>query len=547
MERGLSVFAKAKLGGNFERHPAAPRPADPFSDVSLSLPPGWDLACYDTETTDKAHAFCQVIQFAGLLANENYETVRRRDLRVRLLPYVVPALGALSVNGVDFGDLDDLDRHSEYDAAHAIRALLAAPHSRGRVYLTFNGLRFDDEILRRMLFRNLADPYFDKSRRDRRIDVLNLVRLVLALPDSPMSVGRVDLTASPASAGKEEVSYKLTALCEANGIDLANAHDALFDAEATFALANHVRAVAPWAWNLAFASGNKEAVAGRIKSARQEGRASWLFDPFAGKPDGSGPRGALLPCIVYRLDDYRCLVVNLEEMADAPLPDPLPDPHTLGFEGSYRDEEDGSDLRPFHVVNTSRLGYLLDSADAARFMSAERVAVLDDAAARFYPRQEDVSALLRHAAPERDWGSSTVSEESIYAGFPSDVDRDLRDRFVSAQGWSDRIAIALKLGDPRLRDFAARLILTNVPPERLASWGDVVVAQLREAASEAFERPHTQPPEDRKKVWVTVRSALDDPGCTDRFREWLATRYPAPAEDHGAEEAEEPAGAMGPR
>ncbi len=232
---------------------ASPR-ADEAVPPSVRLPPGMDAVVYDTETTGLDKACCQVLQFASLRYDRDFARVAGREVRVRPLPYVVPSPGSLRVTGVDHRDLDAPDRLDEYDASRVIEELLLPPRGRSRLFLTFNGIAYDDEVLRRMLYRNLRSPWFH-SQRGVRIDVLVLVRMIR------LALGADKAIAFPAADADGKARTTLSETCAANGIEPTNAHDALADAEMTMRLADLVRRKAPWAWDLAYACGNAANIA----------------------------------------------------------------------------------------------------------------------------------------------------------------------------------------------------------------------------------------------------------------------------------------------
>lgn len=97
----------------------------------------------------------------------------------------------------------------------------------------YNNLRFDDELTRHSLYRNLFDPYGREWQNgNSRWDLIDVLRLTRAL--RPEGINWPD-----DAAGKP--SFRLDLLTQANGIPHAAAHDALADVEATIALARLVR------------------------------------------------------------------------------------------------------------------------------------------------------------------------------------------------------------------------------------------------------------------------------------------------------------------
>ncbi len=97
----------------------------------------------------------------------------------------------------------------------------------------YNSLRFDDEVTRQLLYRNLYDPYEREWKNgNSRWDIIDMVRLCYALRPEGINWPRKE-DGSP--------SFRLEELTAANGISHADAHDALSDVLATIALAKLIK------------------------------------------------------------------------------------------------------------------------------------------------------------------------------------------------------------------------------------------------------------------------------------------------------------------
>ncbi|MEI8029102.1 MAG: exodeoxyribonuclease I [Comamonadaceae bacterium] len=138
----------------------------------------------------------------------------------------------------------------EYQFAAQIEQLLAQP---GTVGVGYNTIRFDDEITRFMLWRNLMDPYAREWQNDcGRWDLLDVVRTAYAL--------RPEGIVWPVNADGA-ASFKLTDLTAANGLAHQSAHDALSDVRATIALARLIKTAQPRLFDFCFSLHKKDRVA----------------------------------------------------------------------------------------------------------------------------------------------------------------------------------------------------------------------------------------------------------------------------------------------
>ena len=117
----------------------------------------------------------------------------------------------------------------------------------------YNSIRFDDEVTRYTLYRNLYDPYAREWQHgNSRWDIIDMVRLTFALrPEG--------ITWPKYPDGKQ--SFRLEQLTTANGILHESAHDALSDVEATISLARLIRQQQPRLYDYIFKQRGKRQVA----------------------------------------------------------------------------------------------------------------------------------------------------------------------------------------------------------------------------------------------------------------------------------------------
>ncbi len=118
----------------------------------------------------------------------------------------------------------------EAELAAIVERELAQPGTCGAGY---NSFRFDDEVTRHLLYRNLIDPYAREWRHgNSRWDLIDPLRLAHALrPDGIIWPRRED----------GATSFRLEDLSVANGIEHGAAHDAFADVQATISLARLLR------------------------------------------------------------------------------------------------------------------------------------------------------------------------------------------------------------------------------------------------------------------------------------------------------------------
>ncbi len=149
----------------------------------------------------------------------------------------------------------------EHQFAARIEAELALD---GTIGVGYNSIRFDDEVTRYLLWRNLIDPYAREWQNGcSRWDLVDLVRATWAL--RPEGIEWPKYTEGPLLG---RPSFKLEHLTAANGLAHEAAHDALSDVRATVALARLIKARQPRLWDFCLKLRKKDAVLAEMGSGR---------------------------------------------------------------------------------------------------------------------------------------------------------------------------------------------------------------------------------------------------------------------------------------
>ena len=154
----------------------------------------------------------------------------------------------------------------EHEFAARIEALLGAPDTIG---VGYNSIRFDDEVTRYMLWRNLMDPYAREWQNGcGRWDIQDVVRMAYALRPDGIVWPRKPEDRKPANgvvaSGATRPSFKLEDLARANGLLHEAAHDALSDVRATIALARLIRTAQPKLFEFCLSLHKKDRVAAEL-------------------------------------------------------------------------------------------------------------------------------------------------------------------------------------------------------------------------------------------------------------------------------------------
>ena len=155
------------------------------------------------------------------------------NLLVTLNDDTLPSPDALMVTGIT----PQKTVEEGYTEAQFARMLSEEIFTHDTIAVGFNNIRFDDEFIRHLLWRNFCDPY-EWSWKDGRSrwDLLDVVRLTRALRPEGINWPVDD---------KGEPSNRLELITSANGIAHENAHDALADVTALIAVTKLIKQKQP--------------------------------------------------------------------------------------------------------------------------------------------------------------------------------------------------------------------------------------------------------------------------------------------------------------
>ena len=189
---------------------------------------------YDLETSGLNPRQDRIMQFAGQRTDMNLEPIGDPyNLLVTLNDDTLPSPDALMVTGITPQKTVE-EGYSEAQFARMLSEEIFTPET---IAVGFNNIRFDDEFIRHLLWRNFHDPY-EWSWKDGRSrwDLLDVVRLTRALRPEGINWPLDD---------KGEPSNRLELITSANGIAHENAHDALADVTALIAVTKLIKQKQP--------------------------------------------------------------------------------------------------------------------------------------------------------------------------------------------------------------------------------------------------------------------------------------------------------------
>lgn len=243
------------------------------------------------------------MQFAGIRTDMDLNPIGDPvNVLVKLNDDTLPSPEALMVTGITPQETQ-ADGLSEAGLSEMLSKEVFTPDT---VAVGFNNVRFDDEFIRHLFWRNFHDPYEWAWRDGRsRWDLLDVVRMTRALRPEGIEWPVVD--------GKEV--NRLELIASANKIDHFKAHDALSDVEALIAVTKLIRDKQPQLYEYLFKMRDKNEVKKLVNLDNKQPfvYVSGRYDPAYHKatvafPLTSGQNGNV---VVYDLRHDPAELVNL--------------------------------------------------------------------------------------------------------------------------------------------------------------------------------------------------------------------------------------------
>ena len=217
---------------------------------------------YDLETTGINKAFDQVLQFAAVRTDLQFNEIERFNFFVKLNPDTTPSPMACITHHISIAQANT--GVSEYAAIRKIHQIINVA---GTISIGYNTLGFDDEFLRFAFYKNMLPPYTHQFKNDcYRADLFPIATCYHLFYNEALVWPMVT-----DDEGVEKVSLKLENLNKANNFySGGRAHDAITDVLVTVEMAKKLHSVNPKMWQFLLAKFDKkndEAVLGQLDVA----------------------------------------------------------------------------------------------------------------------------------------------------------------------------------------------------------------------------------------------------------------------------------------
>lgn len=193
---------------------------------------------YDLETSGFSPKNDRIMQFAGQRTDLNLNKIGDPiNMLIRLNDDVLPSPNALMVTKISPQQTLD-EGYTEAEFAKIAADDIFTP---GTVAVGYNSVRFDDEHMRHLFWRNFYDPYEWQWKDGRsRWDLLDVVRMVRALRPENINWPFIEN-----ESGEQIAANKLELLTKVNGIEHEHAHDAMSDVDGLIEVAKLLKQKQP--------------------------------------------------------------------------------------------------------------------------------------------------------------------------------------------------------------------------------------------------------------------------------------------------------------
>jgi exodeoxyribonuclease-1 len=397
---------------------------------------------YDTETTGPEPKFDQVLQYAAIRTDADFEELDTVDIRSQMSPHMLPTPGALKVTHVDPYEIARAP-FTPYAYARHVHGMLANWLTDGLTdFSGWNIINYDEEIMRQMFWQNLMDPYLSSGKGKRRVDYLLMARALYARNPNIIDI--------PINEETGKNNFKLENIATLNGFMGHNAHDALGDVRATIHMARLIRDVDPHLFYHA-------KLMGQAQTATQFVEDEKLFRILGGQMVNPGI-----------LD-----VVHITNQSDNPKAkvawnlavDPTP---YLGLEPAEILKAMRKSGTPFRNVKCHKQPMIFpmgwEFLQHAAGTEAPTPDLIDERA-NLVMENIDFQRNVQKAVDMKIEGydAPVYLEEKIYSGFPSWADKTKMKNFHDAADWGRKLDIARSFEMKTLKELGLRLVWANAP------------------------------------------------------------------------------------
>jgi exodeoxyribonuclease-1 len=394
---------------------------------------------YDFETCSSNVSYGQIIEAAAVLVNDNFQELDRFESRCKLSPGIIPEAMALLVNKTSSKMLKERNL-SHYQM---IRQMMDKFNQwKNSIFIGYNSVEFDEEFLRRTLFKNLEYPYLTVTNGNERGDLLGLARAAhLYYPDcikTPIS-------------DKNNPLFKLEQLAPMNNIKHDKAHSAMGDVLASIGIAKLLYKKAPNVWKASLMTTNKDKCLQIIKE-----ETLFCTNFFYG--------GKAIPFILTYLCQHPWNYAFCFDLKADP---------SYYFNLSIQElKKEVFDVKPkvMRTIKHKKHPIIMNASYGINFDNYKQLGLskLRERAELIRENKDfanKVSSILEDDIREKqelDSQLDVYAEESIYKKFATKEDSAIMPEFHKVD-WKDKFSVLQKFKDERFQYFGKKILYEESP------------------------------------------------------------------------------------
>ena len=397
-----------------------------------------NLIFYDTETTGTDINFSQILQCGSVLTDTQLNIKDEQNIGSSPLPWVIPHPKAMLTNKKINSFKSNTSHYQMIKEIYDKWKIWSIDQP--SIFITYNGHRFDEELIRRQFWYNLLEPYVTNTNNNGRLDLMLMMHNIASFFYDKFMI--------PNFENGPELSLKLEHICLTHGIDVSNAHDAVADCKFMIEICNIVKDKLPDVFNSFVQISTKEGVKNLLYSdeflalGEVFRRHSFRYPVVMCGGDNSRPNDICFFDLSFDPDD----IVNLDYAEINQM-----------IQTGGRD----TPLKKYKINKTipvcsSKLLNNKNHFDIEYKELQRRADVIKS--------NSDFQTKVSQAMEDRmlSFPEPSHIEATIYSGgFPSFRDKELMQDFHLSNDFETRIKISRNFEDERFRLFAERIICTE--------------------------------------------------------------------------------------
>ena len=395
---------------------------------------------YDTETSSaKEIDFVQVIQVGTILTSSSLEELETLDIICSPLPWTLITPKALLLNKKK--EIFNSDTSHYQMIKKVFDKWSAWTHDNNSIFISYNGMRFDDQIMRRQFYWNLLDPYITNTNGNSRLDIFIKMQVIGCFYADLFPIPKIE----------SKTSLRLEEFAKLFDMNTENAHDAVEDCRFLKNLLKKITEITPNFYQEFISTTSKINLFNHLANDHVHFLCSYFHNNLKSFPFTAltGPEIFSNDLPIFNLindpNDYIHLTAS-------ELTEVISNTRTSPFRKVALNKS---------IPSISAKTLEKDSIDMEDINKYKERAKQIKANEDFIFRVNEIFNDL-----ERPTYATDYIEQQLYSGgFPHQIDKDKMKNFHEAESLLDKISIANSFVDQRYRDFAIRICAQEYPSD----------------------------------------------------------------------------------